>query len=248
MEMTRPAPKPLTDAQAALAAQWIPLVRKLVGEAAGSSTDFDDLFGVASEAVMRAARSFKPDKGWTFQALATRCVKNAICDVRRRKKCEVELKDWHVERGIEVAPKRRQIKPNAPVPLPVLPACPGRFAAIEALRCGKSYRQARAEAAKLLPKPPSMRRICAWAREAGIQPRCPGRPPKVDPIEAARWLRASTLAEVSAATGVSICTLSRVSKMFRGVRRLRRIFRHDSSKPATGRNNLAPIQRSLGAE
>jgi len=245
--MPKTAPKPLTDDQAALAAQWIPLVRKLVGEAAGSKTEYDDLFGVASEAVMRAARSFKPDRGWTFQALATRCVKNAICDVRRRKKCEVELKDWHVERGIEALPKRRESKPVEPEPAP-MPACPGRAAAIAALRCGKSYRQARAEAAQCLPKPPSMRRICAWAREAGIQPRCPGRPPKVDPIEAARWLRASTLAEVSAATGVSICTLSRVSKMFRGVRRLRRIFRHDSSKPATGRDNLAPLQRRVGPQ
>lgn len=74
---------PLTPAQQALAARWLPLARKV---AARHVVDL----GVTLEALCKAARAFRPDAGWTFQALATRVLTNSCIDELRKKR-HVEL-------------------------------------------------------------------------------------------------------------------------------------------------------------
>lgn len=228
---------PLNPEQQKLAAGWLPLMRKLVSQAAQGRTEYEDLLGPSTEALLRAARAFKPGAGWTFQALATRCVKNAIIDVRRRKRNEVELKDWHVEAGVEVAPPRPQRalleQLAAPAPNPQQLA---RTAAVTALHSGSSYRQARAAAARHLARPPSLDTVHRWAKAEGVEPRRRGRPAKVGALHAARWLRDGSVAQAQEASGLSRRTLSRCAKMFGGVSRLRRIFSHARSDQAHGKH------------
>ena len=81
---------PLTKDQAALAAQWLRLARKITAK---HGLDED----VAYEAVCRAARGFDPAKGWTMQAWATAIINNACIDEHRKKKAVlVPLEDYHV--------------------------------------------------------------------------------------------------------------------------------------------------------
>lgn len=74
---------PLTKPQQELAARWLPLARKV---AAKHGVDL----GVTLEGLCKAARGYKPESGWTFQALATRVLTNAAIDELRKKR-HVEL-------------------------------------------------------------------------------------------------------------------------------------------------------------
>mgnify|MGYP000210978127 FL=1 len=240
---------PLSDAQQQLAAAWIRLVRKLVGEAAQSRTEYDDLLGPATEALLRAARAFRPGTGWTFQALLTRCVKNAIIDVRRRRRNEVEFKDWHLDGALEPAPPRPERPPH---PEPATPPCGpqelARAAAVAALHAGQTYRAARAAASAHIGRPPSLDTVHGWARAAGVAPRRRGRPSKVHPTDVARWLQAGSMTAAQESTGVHRVTLWRCCKMFGGVSRLRRTFPRARSEHRTAAHHSpAPARRSLPA-
>lgn len=77
--------EPLTDDQRQLAAKWMPLLYKIVHESAQNQTERDDLISRLQAALLRAARKFDPAKGYTFQAYATRILKNAVIDEHRYK-------------------------------------------------------------------------------------------------------------------------------------------------------------------
>ena len=77
--------EPLTEDQRQLAAKWMPLLYKIVHESAQNQTERDDLISRLQAALLRAARKFDPAKGYTFQAYATRILKNAVIDEHRYK-------------------------------------------------------------------------------------------------------------------------------------------------------------------
>ncbi len=127
--MSKPSDAPLTEPQRQLAAQWMPLLYKIVAKHTQSAADRADLVSGLQLALMRAARSFDPRRGFTFQALATRALNNAVIDVRRRQQTrrpEVNgLEDWQLERAVcldyEPAPVRRDPKPETDLTPPAPP-------------------------------------------------------------------------------------------------------------------------------
>lgn len=91
---------PLTEDQRQLAAKWMPLLYKIVHESAQNQTERDDLISRLQAALLRAARKFDPAKGYTFQAYATRILKNAVIDEHRyklRSRLQVGLDAEHLE-------------------------------------------------------------------------------------------------------------------------------------------------------
>ncbi len=91
---------PLTEDQRQLAAKWMPLLYKIVHESAQNQTERDDLISRLQAALLRAARKFDPAKGYTFQAYATRILKNAVIDEHRyklRSRIQVGFDAEHLE-------------------------------------------------------------------------------------------------------------------------------------------------------
>lgn len=222
-----------------LARNWLGYVEGLCGKQARSPTERDDFLSAALIALCKAAQRYDATKGWTFQALVTRSVKNAIIDVQRRQKPETEFREERHLAGGEarLAPfVRRDRKPeNVPEPAPPPPPSP-RELAVAALRAGASYRDAR-KAAQQGGRAPSLETVTRWAAAAGIQRRR-GRPTKVDPETLRRWLtdpkvcpaswgrrrgrRRLNVAGLARAAGLALRTLHNRAEMFGGVPRLRK--------------------------
>lgn len=198
-----PGPRPvvpLTTEQSALASKWLPLCHKIAAEF-GQDTD------VTFEAICRAARGFDPSRGWTFQAFATRILKNACVDELRKKR-HVELLPFEEslhsaaagcadilgERDSLPEPVRPWTPPPDPVERPPRPAGTSRRSV---------QRRARAEG-KAAPR---------------------GRPGVLTDRVLAAVLSARpgiTTAALAEALGVSPRTLQRYDKNRQSLRRLRR--------------------------
>lgn len=92
---------PLTKEQSDLAARWMPLLRGIVAKHARDRGDRNELTSRLQQALLRAARTYDPEKGYTFRAYATQIMKNAVIDERRaltRRREVVGLDDWKIER------------------------------------------------------------------------------------------------------------------------------------------------------
>lgn len=222
-----------------LARDWLGYVEGLCGKAARTPTERDDFLSAALIALCKAAQRYDATKGWTFQALVTRSVKNAIIDVQRRQKPETEFREERHLAGGEarLVPFVRRTRGPEPITEPAAPPPPSpRELAIAALHAGASYRAARAAAAQG-GRAPSLDTVTRWAAAAGIQRRR-GRPAKVDPATLRRWLtdprvcpgawkmrgrrQVVNLRELARAAGLALRTLHNRAEMFGGVPRLRK--------------------------
>ncbi len=90
----------LTNEQRDLAAKWMGLVRKIVAEHSQDAGDRAELTSRLQLALLRAARTYDASRGYTFQAYATRILKNAVIDERRalgRRREVLGLPDWQIE-------------------------------------------------------------------------------------------------------------------------------------------------------
>lgn len=97
---TNQAEVPLTEEQRQLAAKWMGLVHKIVALHAQSAADRAELYSRLQLALLRAARTYQPEKGFTFQAYATRILSNAVIDERRatgRRREVLGLSDQYLE-------------------------------------------------------------------------------------------------------------------------------------------------------
>lgn len=178
--------EPLTDEQRALAAQFMPLLLGFARKKARTPTEFDDLVSHLHEPLLRAARGFKREKGYTFQAFLTRILHNAYVDLMRRRKIEVPLQDWHVERALPVKTSRPQVQKEEPDPPLQQPSAVER--ALYVLREGGTLQAARKAAARELGRMPARSTVQRWAKAAALCPRPRGRPRKLDPQQLVRWL------------------------------------------------------------
>lgn len=92
---------PLTKEQSDLAARWMPLLHGIVAKHAQDRGDRNELVSRLQQALLRAARTYDPVKGYTFRAYATRILTNAVIDERRaltRRRELIGLDDWKIER------------------------------------------------------------------------------------------------------------------------------------------------------
>lgn len=193
--------EPLTPDQQALAVQFLPLLHGFARKKTSSATEYEDLLDHLYEPFLRAARGFKPEKGYTFQAWATRILSNAHIDVLRRRKQEVPLEDWHVE----AAPRLRTTPQRDPEPVHDARGCEinpghdgggcgqdGRSSAVEraleVLREGGTLQAARKAAARELGKAPARSTVQRWARAAKLPTLPRGRPRKLELQQLAWWL------------------------------------------------------------
>lgn len=212
----------------------MPLLHKLCAKSARTPTEHDDLVDAAVISLCKAARAFKPEMGWTFQALATRAITNAIIDALRKRRPEVEFKEAHLESAID---RPLRAAPAAPEldsePAPPAPPCP-RAAALQVLREGGPLHAAREEAERLTGRRPARSTVQGWARAAGVRLQR-GRPAKLDPRQVARWLtdrralpgiwesgRRANIAKLAQGAEVDPSTVRRSCKKAGGIRRLRR--------------------------
>lgn len=93
--------EPLTKEQSELAARWMPLLHGIVAKHAQDRGDRNELASRCHQALLRAARTYDPAKGYTFRAYATRILNNAVIDERRaltRRRELIGLDDWKLER------------------------------------------------------------------------------------------------------------------------------------------------------
>lgn len=258
-----PHAQPLTEQQKALAGKWLPLAKREANRRATTQREREDLIEANTIALMRCARTYDPDKGFTFQAQLMRAFSNAAIDVHRKRarSRECAMPEWALDRAVEhdPAPPRPQ-RPEEPEPPPDPPNLRklARDAAMAALRDGRGYRAAALAAEGHLGRAVHRRQLNRWAGRAGLLQKR-GRPKKVDPRTILRMLsdprflpgawvgvRVSRRA-VAGAAGICLRTMYYAAKNETPARRLPRASRVDSHMTPDKSQPIAPSRARLTA-